>query len=155
MLAVTVRITGTQDVINKLKRLDSGLLNFEQPFKMIGEELVHYYSYGGQVFGSQGGVLGVKWPTLAAKTIMYKQKHYPVYATTPLVRTKTMSEAFKAKATAKSLTISNDTPYFKYHQSSEARHKIPYRPMMGINDDVGNIIKKILTADIKSKIEAA
>lgn len=152
MLAVTVRITGTQDVINKLKRLDLGLLNFEKPLKTIGSELIDYYE--GQVFASQGGALGVKWVALSAKTQAYKRKHYPQYATSPLIRTGQMRyNSFHFSASSNHLTIENSAPYFKYHQSTEARHKIPYRPMMGLNSDTNNIIKNVIKADIKSMID--
>ena len=153
MLQITVKISGTQEVIDKLRRLDDGLMNFSESMAQIGDELKSYFS--GQVFASQGGVLGVRWPTLAAGTILYKRKHYPAYATTPLIRTGGMQESFTADSTGRSVTISNTAPYFKYHQSNAPRTKIPYRPMMGINDDVQTIVHKILQAEVQRKIEAA
>lgn len=153
MLAITIKVTGTQEVIDKLKRLESGLKDFTAPLEAIGEELKAFFS--GQVFASQGGVLGVRWPTLAVATMVYKRKHYPSYATTPLIRTGAMQHSFEKQSSRNMLRVYNTAPYFVYHQSSAARHKIPYRPMIGVSPDVENIIKKIMEADIKAKIEAA
>jgi phage gpG-like protein len=153
MLQITVKITGTREVIDKLRRLDVGLFNFSEAMSDIGDEVKSYFS--GQVFASQGGVIGVVWPTLAVSTMLYKRKHYPQYATTPLIRTGAMQGSFTSAPTSNSVTISNSAPYFKYHQSSAPRTKIPYRPMMAINDDVTNTVRRILQVDIASKIESA
>lgn len=151
MLTVEVRITGAKEMIAKLKQINTSLLNFREPLAQIGKELESYYS--NNVFSDQGASLGVRWPTLAAKTIMYKKKHYPQYATTPLIATGTMKDSFVSKATINTVTVTNTAPQFKYHQSSAARKKIPYRPMMGINDDVKTIVKTILQADITQKLQ--
>jgi len=153
MLTIQVKITGNEQLIAKLRRLNLGLLDFTEPLKAIGEELKSYYS--NQVFASQGGVLGVRWPTLAASTMLYKAKHYAQYATVPLIRTGTMKDNFKSTVTPRTLAITNPTPYFVYHQSSAARTKIPYRPMMGINQDAKEIVERILRADIQALIEGA
>ena len=48
-----------------------------------------------------------------------------------------------------SVTITNDAPWFKYHQSSAPRTKIPRRVMIGVytgmQDDVTNIIAAALS----------
>jgi phage gpG-like protein len=152
MLQISVRVTGTEEVITKLRRLGAGLHDFSEAMALTGTELTGFFS--GQVFASQGGALGVRWPTLAASTVMEKLKHYPAYATTPLIRTGEMQHSFRSTPTPTSVTITNDAPYFKYHQSSAPRHKIPYRPMMGINGEVQTIVKKIIQADIARKIAA-
>jgi phage gpG-like protein len=153
MLLIEVHLIGYQRTIKKLQMVGSGLHNFYGAMTEIGGELSNYYS--GQVFDSQGAVLGVPWPTLAASTVLYKRKYYPRYATTPLIRTGVMRDSFRSRASARKVVIDNPTPYFKYHQSTAPRSKIPYRPMMGINQDVRNIVKKIIEADIRRKIEAA
>ena len=153
MLSVTIKVNGSEEVINKLRRLGTGLKDFGEAFGMLGSELANYYSEVS--FSDQGGNLGVRWPTLAASTVKYKLKYYPQYATKPLVRTGTMQGSFRSEASAQRLRIFNTAPYYIYHQSTEARTKIPWRPMMLVNDDAMNIIKKILIADIERKIEAA
>lgn len=179
MLRATVKIQGDQETIDRLRRLDNGLLNFSSAMTQIGSEAKKYFS--GQVFASQGGVLGVKWPTLAAKTVLYKLKRYPQYASTPLIRTGTMKRSFYAKSTATSVTIGNTAPYFPYHQlgtgigggrsgttfklgslaraysigsQGRGRH-LPARRMLAINDDLMDIVKRVLQADIARKVKGA
>lgn len=153
MLQVSVRITGTQATIDKLRRLDASLLNFSSAMNEIGTDLKGYFS--GQVFASQGGALGVKWPTLAASTVLYKRKHYPQYATTPLIRTGAMQKSFYSKSTSTSVTVGNNVPgdYFKYHQLGTSR--MPRRQMIGISDDVQTIVRNVIQADISKKLESA
>lgn len=153
MLSVEIKITGTEQVIAKLRRLDTGLTDFRGAMGDIGNEVSKYYA--GQVFASQGGAIGVRWPTLAVSTMLYKRKRYPQYATVPLMRTGAMQGSFTSIPTSNSVTIGNTAPYFQYHQSSAPRSKIPYRPMMAINNDVKTIVKKILEADVARKIQAA
>lgn len=153
MLNVQINIQGTPELINKFKRLNSGLTDFSPAMTEIGKLVEDYYS--GQVFSSQGAVLGLKWPTLKATTIKNKLKHYPQYATTPLIRTGAMKNSFKSKPTRKDVTISNTAEYFKYHQSTAARSKLPRRAMMSINKDVKSIVKQVIEADIAKKLRTA
>jgi phage gpG-like protein len=153
MLNVDIHITGTADVIAKFKRLNLSLTDFKPIMEKVGSEVSKYYR--GQVFASQGGVFGVKWPTTLAATTKYKLKHYPQYATTPLIRTGDMQNSFRFDADNNSVTISNPTPYFKYHQSSAARKSnLPRRQMMGINNPVKSIVRQIIDADIKAKLRS-
>lgn len=180
MLQISVRITGTQATIDKLRRLDTSLLNFQAAMSQIGNELKSYYS--GQVFASQGAVLGHPWPPLSPVTLLarghsgkglkFESSKQADFAGLVLSRrlqggggsslnfnilddTGTMKRSFYAKTTATSVTIGNDAPYFKYHQSSAPRHKIPYRPMLGINDDIRTIVHDIIQSDLSKKLESA
>jgi hypothetical protein len=138
MLSVHIKMTGTTEALLKFKALDLGL-----------------HDYSNDVYASQGAVLGVRWPALSSATTKYKAKNYSQYATTPLIRTGLMKQSYKYKASPVGVVISNDAPYFKYHQSTEPRSKIPYRPTMAINEPVKLIIKTIIEADIKAKMELA
>lgn len=180
MLQISVKISGTQEVIDKLRRLDTSLLNFSDAMGQIGDELKNYYS--GQVFASQGAVLGHPWPPLSPVTLLARghsgnglkfessrQANFAGYLLSRRLQigggsslnfniledTGTMRRSFYADTTATSVTIGNTAPYFKYHQSSAPRHKIPYRPMLGINDDIQAIVHDIIQSDLDQKIEAA
>lgn len=54
-----------------------------------------------------------------------------------------------------SVTIGNKMDYFKYHQSSAPRSKLPRRVMMSTGGNVKTIIGDIIQADIEGKIEKA
>lgn len=150
-LSIKVKITGTDQELAKLKKLGDGFQDFSVAMKLIGDEVTKYYS--GQVFASQGGIIGERWPALNANYAKSKAKRYPGRGI--LIATGTMQQSFKSLATAKKVLIYNTAPYFKYHQSTKARTKIPYRPMMKIDNDVKNIVRQIMNQDIQRKIEAA
>lgn len=152
---IVIKISGDQVLLDKIHRFSAAMLNFDDAMSKIGKELGDGDNgyFPGQAFASQGGVFGIKWPTNKAKTKLYKSKHYRVNTTNTLIRTGEMRGSFAYKADKNSVEVSNKAGYFKYHQSSAPRHKMPYRPMMGINDDVKNIVKAILEADIKRKVE--
>lgn len=151
-LSVSITVSGGADFINKLKALGPKLTNFSKPLKEIGTELKSYYS--GQVFESQGGVYGTPWPQLSPSTQKYKVKHYAAYSAVPLMATTKMRNSFRATVSPLRLVIDNTAPYFPYHQSAASRHKLPRRQMIGVNDDVKQIIKKIITKDINSKLHS-
>lgn len=150
MLSVSIKISGDKDTLKKINRFRSSLLDFTDAMESIGRESAKYFA--GQVFASQGGILGKLWPTNLAKTIAYKAKHYPQYATATLIRTGEMKNSFTHEASANKVDITNTAPYFIYHQSTAPRTKMPYRPIMAINSDIESIVKKVLDADIKRKI---
>lgn len=149
-LSVSVSVKGNAAFMQKLVALGPALTDFRKPLKDIGDELVKYYS--GQVFESQGGVFGTPWAQLSPATQAYKAKHYAAYAAVPLVATGTMRKSFRSSVTPRRLVIDNTAPYFVYHQSTTPRHKLPRRPMLGVNDDVKSIIKQIITNDLNKKI---
>ena len=150
-LQVRVTVSGDSSFLQRVGRVIS-TGDFSKPLKEIGDELVSYYS--GQVFASQGGVLGDPWARLAPATMLYKSKHYTAYAAIPLIATGTMKNSFQPTVTSRQLTIGNTAPYFMYHQSSAPRTKLPRRQMLGVNDDVKQIIKQIITRDLNSKLGA-
>lgn len=151
MLHVAVTIRGDKEVRQKLTRLGSQLFKLRPEMMQIGSELKRYYS--GPVFASQGAVLGTKWRQNAPATRAYKARRYPGTGTKTLVRTGRMQKSFDMTATNTSVTIENTAPYFKYHQSSAPRRKMPYRPMMGVNGDVKSVVRQIIERGVRRKID--
>lgn len=117
----------------------------------VGDHAEKYF--GGQVFASRGGVLGQSWPRLSPGYAAQKAKRYP--GRLPLVRTGVMQRSLVSTASSTSVSITNDAPYFKYHQSSAARSKIPRRIMIGIYSgmqaDVTSVIAAALARRIKQR----
>ncbi len=64
-----------------------------------------------------------------------------------------MQKSFTSKATDKGVDIENTAKYFKYHQSSAPRTKMPYRPMMGVNSAVEGAIKNRIQAGVRRRID--
>jgi hypothetical protein len=121
--------------------------------RSIGQQAASYYS--NEAFGSQGGVFGRPWPRLAQSTVRAKLKRYPAFVNLPLVASQTMKEGFTASYGRNQVVIGNSAPYFKYHQSSLPRHKLPRRQMIGINDPIRRIVRDAIKGDTERKIRNA
>lgn len=148
-MQVSVTISGDKEFIKKLDALGPKLQNFEGAFMLLGRELSNFY--GSKVFASRGGALGDRWAPLSPVYAVQKAKKFPGRGI--LSATGMMERSFTTKVTPSLLVIGNDAPYFKYHQSTEERHKLPRRPMMGVNSEVKAIVQTIIQADIKEKIK--
>lgn len=185
MLQATVTVTGTQEAIDKLSSIDAGLLNFSGAMAQIGEEAKNYFSEQvfasqGAVIGHpwpplspitlymrgaehtklderQAGFVGFLHNKQGQQGGRNSLIAAGISAVAPLTtgHPDGMQHSFTAVSTTTSVTIGNSKDYFKYHQSSAPRHKIPYRPMMAINDDVKTIVQNIIQADIRQKIASA
>jgi len=151
-LNVQIKITGDKETIAKLGKMGQSLLNFQTAMRSIGKELPSYFS--NQVFGSQGGAIGERWPALKQATKDSKAKKY--FTATPLVNTGAMKRGFRAEyPDFNSVMIGNVAPYFDYHQSKAPRSKLPRRTMMSTGGQVKSIIGSIIDADVKQKITKA
>jgi phage gpG-like protein len=151
MLKVTVTVRGDKETRSKLQRLGSKLNNMNSAMDKIGGDLKSYY--GNRAFTSQGDVFGQPWRGLSSRYAVQKRKRW---GNRPLlVASGAMQKSFYYKADNNSVLISNKSPYFKYHQSSAARYKLPRRQMMGINSAVKTIVGDIIRDDIRKKIRDA
>lgn len=138
-------------VDDALSMLGQSLVMFEEAFDNIGKNLSDYFS--GQVFASQGQILGDQWPELSEQYEAWKAVNYP--GRPPLIRTGEMQDSFAYDSTDTSLTMFNTSDHFVYHQSTEPRTIIPRRAMMAVNDDVRSIIAYLFDQDINAKIARA
>ncbi len=152
-MQVSITIKGSREVRQKLKGLGRSLYNFKGAMKTIGTLAISYYQ--NQAFNSQGGVYGNVWPRLSPRTIATKMRLYPQYVNSPLIASRKMVNSFVAVSNETSVVISNEMPYYKYHQSTLPRRKIPRRQMAGINGPIRSIVKKTLQEDITRKIRNA
>lgn len=154
-MQISVEVVGNKQLMRKLVRLGVDLKDYSTPMKEIGKQLANYYA--GPAFLSQGAVFGKKWPKLSPAYQRYKAKHYRTFANTMLVRSDSsdaMRNEFESVSTKTTAVIGNNAKYFKYHQSTAPRTKIPRRAMMGVNDPVRTIVKDILDDDIKKKLRS-
>ncbi len=148
MISVSVTVQGTDKELAKLKSLGAKLYDFRGAMQDIGEEVTKYYS--GQGFASQGGVFDNVWPSLSPVYAKLKAKNYP--GRSVLVKTGRLQDSFRASSTSKSVVVTNTAPYMAYHQSTEPRSKMPYRPIMKVNDDVKSIVRQIIQEDVTQKL---
>lgn len=107
-------------------------------------------------FQTEGAYTGEKWPELALSTQRDRLRHgYP--AKHPiLVRTHRLIDSLTRSAdpdhveepSADSLRFGTRVPYAVYHQSSRPRHKIPFRPPVGLTEADKRAIVRVLQAGI-------
>lgn len=150
-MQISIIITGSKETRAKLERLGRAILIMPDAMNDIGERLTRYYSTVG--FLSQGGVFQQRWKPLSTNYALRKARMYP--GRPPLVKTGKMMSGFRYESAPTQVRIFNRMPYFAYHQSTDPRTKIPFRPMMGINSaikrDVGDAIKR----HIENKLRTA
>lgn len=131
-------IEGVTELSRNLRGMETNLKNFTKPLTKIAQSLVK--SFGGEVFDTQGAVIGEKWKRLSPYTVAQKARQG--FPPDPLVRTGAMKRGFKAIVTSEQVVIGNTQDYFKYHQSNKPRSKIPRRRMMKLNEQMKQMIVK-------------
>jgi len=150
-MKVSIRVSGLDKQQRMLSKLKRHVFSLRGAMEEIGDEAIKYYQ--GQGFASQGGVFGERWPKLASSTVRSKIRSYPQYANVPLMRTGRMKESFIKKVGNKQVEITNEASYFKYHQSTASRSRLPRRTMLGINDPIKRMIKEVIEKDIRKQIK--
>lgn len=149
-MAVTIKITGLPEEVRRLNNLGQRLRNFDSAMRNIGDSVVKYYA--GPGYASQGGVFGIVWPSLSPVYAKRKAKFYPGRGI--LEASGNMKRSFDYESGIDSVSVTNTAPYAIYHQSTEPRSIMPYRPIMKVNDDVKDIVKSILQDDISDKLQS-
>lgn len=147
-LSVSIVISGNDEELTKLSKLKDSLGDFRSALKTIGDQMVRYYS--SESFASQGGVFGSAWEALSPIYAKRKGKLYPGRGI--LVATGNMQNSFTAESDNNSLLVTNTAEYAVYHQSTEQRSKMPYRPFMAVNDEIKGIVQQAMQDDIDEKL---
>lgn len=151
-MQVTVRITGNSEEIARFRKLGDKLTDFTAAMKDVGSELKTYY--GGVVFKTEGGAIGERWTALSPVYKKRKGKLFPGVGT--LVATGKLSKSFQAATTKNSATISNNRTtkngrnLLEIHQLGLGKN--PVRPIMVVNQDVQDIVERIIDKDVKKKL---
>lgn len=134
------KVDDTQ-VRKKLDSIARGIKDFSKPLNEAADVMLEIY--GNKVFNDQGS-LGEKWKPLSAATLLARKKRTGHYKKAPKTTDKTLiwtgamqSSFFKTVNNVK-LVISNNTDYFKYHQSRGGR--TPQRRMLYLNKDIITLV---------------
>lgn len=150
-MQLIITIKNADKIEKKLRRLGSSLTDLSSAMEAIGRDASEYYR--DQVFASQGGALGAVWPRLSPRTIASKTKRYPQFVNTPLVATGKMRDSFTYSADRTSVRIGNNANYYKYHQSSAPRRRLPRRRMAGINPYIRKMVGLKIADSIRRKLQ--
>lgn len=152
-LSMTVEVRNLEHATGLMERLAARLVDgFGPALVEIGEIGSKYF--GGVAFESHGSVFGQSWAELASTTRAEKTKHWP--GKPDMVRTGEMQNSFAYEVLeGTAVRLYNEAPWFVYHQSSEARHKLPRRVMIGVNDSFVVMAKGAIQKQTKAIIEEA
>lgn len=157
-----INIAGDKEVAKMLESVALEANDLKPAMQDIGKYLKSFFA--GEVFSSRGSVIGHPWMRLsddyAARKASGKKrppdKGKGAYPGRPLlVRTGTMQRSFHYKSSPVQVEISNSAKHFVYHQSSDERTIMPYRPMMDVqtNDARYQKIVQIMTAHLAKAIK--
>jgi phage gpG-like protein len=131
-------IDGQVQLSRVLLGISSTILDWTPAFAQSAEDLIEVFSY--DVFESEGEAIDEVWAPLSPKYAIRKEKTYP--GTGLLEATGLMRESFWSLVDPTSLTIGNAAEYFKYHQSTAPRMKIPRRAMLKLTENMREQIVK-------------
>lgn len=119
----------------------------------IGNVLME--EYGENVF-TKKGTPSSKWAGLSAKTLRARASGWGYYGTNSgggsdaLVWSGRLKKGFKKASTAKQVTVTNTTPYFKYHQKGGGN--LPARPMLHLDAPLQRKIEKEVNSLLKKSL---
>jgi len=117
----------------------SKLKDMSPIFKEVSETLDEWVKKN---FSSEGKEFEVTWDPLSPNTIRQKAKLW-YWSKQILERTGALRNAFHAKYGKDFAEVYNDSPYFAYHQSNQARKIIPRRIMFKLTNQYISTIVKI------------
>ena len=144
-----IKIEGLPQLQTRLQRVVDSMGSLQPTFRKVGEVMTKFYST--QPFLSQGGVYGEHWAPLSAKYEVKKERAYPGRGI--LVASGKMMDSFKAEATNHSVTITNTSELFAYHQMGTS--KMPQRVSMMLDEQRRQLAMKTISADLKIRIKEA
>lgn len=131
-------IDGQLQLSRVLLGLSVAVKDWTPAFEKSGEDLTRFFSY--DVFESEGEAIDENWSPLSKAYALRKEKLYP--GKTILDASGLMRDSFLSQADSTSLKIWNAAEYFKYHQSSAPRTKMPRRVMMRLTEDLREVVVK-------------
>lgn len=147
-LSITIKIKGDQEVMHKVHKLGDNLLKLKPAMEVIGKNARNYYATTG--ITDRGRPWKQEWRDYSKNYKVWKEKHYP--GRPMMVLKGNLERSFDFDANETSVRIFNKAPYFKYHQSSATRYKLPRRQMMGINNPIRRMVSDAIRDEISRKI---
>lgn len=146
---VSIKLENAQQIEAMLTGLGLDMKDLRGAMADVGTSAKKFF--GGQVFASRGEVIGESWQRLNDKYAAQKARKWP--GRPLLIRTGLMQRSFSYSTTPMSVTVTNTAPYFKYHQSTAARKKLPRRAMIGISTTMQSDVTNIIALALAKKIQ--
>ena len=131
-------IQGDVQLSRNLTKVVATVQEMTPAFEKSAEDLIRIISY--DVFETEGQAIDEAWAPLSKAYAYRKAKMYPGKGI--LEATGTMRQSFQSQVDSTSLVIWNAMEYFKYHQSNQAREKIPRRAMLKLTENMREMVVK-------------
>lgn len=119
-------------------RISTAIQDWTPALSKSAEDLIEILSY--DVFETEGGAIGAVWAPLSIEYAKQKERNWPGQGI--LTASGLMRDSFTSIVDSTSLTIGNSAEYFKFHQSSAPRTKLPRRVMLRLNQDMKDMVVK-------------
>lgn len=140
MATTGITFKGDKILNRKLQKLSTNIKNARKPLEQSGKYVI---KQSVKNFQTEGATLQSKWKPLSPFTMAQKSK-LGFGAKKILQRTGKLMRSIKIIQLNKFLVkISSKNPYYKYHQSTAARKKLPRRKMLDITNEISKDIVKI------------
>lgn len=138
-MQLTWSIEGQQQLVRNIKKIGNEIKDWEPAFNQAAVNLKKIFT--DDVFRTEGSVIDEKWNPLKPRYLAQKLKDG--YPADTLVKTGRMQNGFQHLVKSDYAEVWNSTQYFKYHQSSEPRKKLPRRVMMKLGNKQKEMIVKV------------
>lgn len=142
-------VDGQMQLSRKLESVGANVQDWSSAFEQSGDMLLDIFS--NDVFDTEGQAIDESWDPLSRAYAAMKEKKYP--GTGILQATGKMRNSFTKLFDSTSLVMGNAMTYFKYHQSSEPRQKLPRRVMLKLNDDMKESVVRIFQEELLLKMQ--
>lgn len=147
-MQIQFSIDGQIELSRVLRGIQSSIQDFTPALSQSSEDLIEIFSYDN--FESEGGTLEAPWAPLSAAYAKRKERLYPGAGI--LVATGLMQSSFTGLIDSTSLIIGNTAEYFKYHQSSGPRSRLPRRIMMRLTENMKETVVKNFQTQIYESV---
>ena len=131
-------VDGQVQISRVLLGVSAAIQDWTPALSQSAEDLIEIFSY--DVFETEGGAIDEAWAPLSPAYEVQKERHFP--GQNILTASGLMRDSFTSMIDSTSLTIGNSAEYFKYHQSSAPRTKMPRRVMMTLTENMREMVVK-------------
>lgn len=150
-LTLTVTVEGETQLSRTLMLMADRVKDWTPAFQETASTLKNIFS--NDVFESEGAAIDEHWAALSPDYEARKAKRYPGKGL--LQASGTMRNSFKSMYQSDMAQIWNTTDYFKYHQSNQARSKMPRRVMIKLAEAQREVVVKIFHTYFQNFVEAS
>lgn len=150
MLEISISVTSSKEVMEKIKKLEVDIQNWGEEFQKIGEACVDFYSR--IVFDTEGSIFGSFWKPLTRPYEWYKLKKWGRKGI--LEASGKLRGSFTFKSSNDYLLFYNPVKYGIFHQKGTSRG-LPKRVIIKMSNQLETKIMDIFKQALERRLENA